>query len=87
VLKQGKRTCVVSVRAPLLSTSGAHELCSRFGGGGRAGAAGIDALPLADLDRFLAAFAATTWGEPQVPTSIDTAQPASKPIPTEVSPC
>jgi hypothetical protein len=79
VLKQGKRTCVVSVRAPLLSTSGAHELCSRFGGGGRAGAAGIDALPLADLDRFLAAFAATTWGEPQVPTSIDTAQPASNP--------
>ena len=33
-----------------------------FGGGGRARAAGIDSLPANDLDRFIAAFAATQWG-------------------------
>ena len=54
----------ISVRAPLASPSGAHELCSRFGGGGRARACGIDALPAADLERFVAAFAAARWGEP-----------------------
>lgn len=54
---------VVSVRAPLALPSGAHALCSRFGGGGRARAAGIDHLPAADLERFVAAFAATRWGE------------------------
>jgi single-stranded DNA-specific DHH superfamily exonuclease len=53
---------IVSVRAPLVSPSGANELCSGFGGGGRARAAGIDQLPAADLDRFVAAFAATPWG-------------------------
>lgn len=54
----------VSVRAPLASPAGADRLCSRFGGGGRARAAGIDALPVADLERFVAAFAAAPWGEP-----------------------
>ncbi|GEM_PF-2120539 len=54
---------VVSVRAPLASPSGADALCSRFGGGGRARAAGIDGLPADDLDRFLAVFASTRWGE------------------------
>jgi hypothetical protein len=54
----------VSVRAPLATPAGAHALCSRFGGGGRARAAGIDALPAAELDRFIAVFAATPWGEP-----------------------
>ncbi len=53
-----------SVRAPLASPAGADALCRRFGGGGRARAAGIDALPAAELDRFVAAFAAARWGEP-----------------------
>jgi hypothetical protein len=53
----------VSVRAPLASASGADALCSRFGGGGRARAAGIDDLPAADLERFLAAFSGMRWGE------------------------
>ncbi len=60
---QGTGGYVVSVRAPLASPSGADELCSRFGGGGRARAAGIDGLPPDDLERFLAAFASTRWGE------------------------
>lgn len=46
----------VSVRAPLLAPGGADALCRPFGGGGRAGAAGIDALPDAELARFAAAF-------------------------------
>ena len=58
----GTGAYAVSVRAPLASPSGADALCSRFGGGGRARAAGIDGLPAADLERFLAAFASTRWG-------------------------
>lgn len=47
---------VVSVRAPLARPQGADALCRGFAsGGGRAGAAGIDALPPARLDDFLAA--------------------------------
>lgn len=53
---------VVSVRAPLRASSGAQRLCTRFGGSGRAAAAGIDHLPPERLDRFLDAFAATHWG-------------------------
>ncbi|WP_341917125.1 hypothetical protein [Polaromonas sp. YR568] len=53
---------VVSVRAPLVAAGGARELCRRFGGAGRAGAAGIDHLPAQELDRFLEAFGATRWG-------------------------
>lgn len=53
----------VSVRAPLAAPAGAHALCSRFGGGGRARAAGIDGLPRGELARFVAAFAAARWGE------------------------
>ena len=45
----------VSVRAPVADPREAAALCRAFGGGGRAGAAGIDALPAADLDRFVAA--------------------------------
>jgi len=42
----GQDGFVVSVRAPLVSASGAVELCSRYEtGGGRAGAAGINHLP------------------------------------------
>lgn len=49
----------VSVRAPVARPSGADELCRSFAtGGGRPGAAGINQLPEADVDRFVAAFAA-----------------------------
>ncbi len=47
----------VSVRAPLAAPSGADALCRQFAsGGGRAGAAGINHLPSAALNSFLAAF-------------------------------
>ena len=49
---------LVSVRAPLVSRLGADNLCRRFPtGGGRAAAAGINALPAPQLDKFLSAFA------------------------------
>ncbi len=49
---------LVSVRAPLASRQGADSLCRQFPtGGGRAAAAGINALPASQLDSFLAAFA------------------------------
>ena len=54
----------VSVRAPLASPWGAHELCREFGGGGRARAAGIDGLAREDLDRFVKAFTGKRWSEP-----------------------
>ncbi len=48
---------VVSVRAPVANRSGADTLCLRFAtGGGRKGAAGINALPEARLEDFTAAF-------------------------------
>jgi hypothetical protein len=53
---------VVSIRAPQCMPSGADEFCRRFGGGGRAGAAGIDHLPAAELERFVAEFSAARWG-------------------------
>lgn len=50
----------ISVRAPLARPQGADRLCLAFpGGGGRAGAGGIDGLPAARLDEFLSALAAT----------------------------
>lgn len=52
----------VSVRAPQAAPVGAAEFCRRYGGDGRAGAAGIDHLPAPELDRFISAFAATHWG-------------------------
>lgn len=58
---------VVSLRAPLSTPGGADALCRRFGGGGRAGAAGIDHLPAAELQRFLAELAAMPWAEPTRP--------------------
>jgi hypothetical protein len=49
---------VVSVRAPQQGPRGADTLCLAFpGGGGRAGAAGIDALPRERIDEFIAAMA------------------------------
>lgn len=53
---------VVSVRAPRVAPEGADALCVAFGGGGRAAAAGIDGLPAASVERFLAAFAGVHWG-------------------------
>lgn len=53
---------VVSLRAPQHSPGGADEFCRRFGGGGRAGAAGIDHLPAAALPDFVAALAVARWG-------------------------
>lgn len=54
----GAGLLVASVRAPQRGPRGADALCRAFpGGGGRAGAAGIDRLPQARLQEFLAAFA------------------------------
>lgn len=48
----------VSVRAPLARPQGADALCRQFpGGGGRAGAAGVDLLPRERLAEFVEAFA------------------------------
>lgn len=48
---------VVSVRAPLNNRTGADELCKKFPtGGGRRGAAGINHLPLSNLDNFIREF-------------------------------
>ena len=52
---------LVSVRAPRVAAGGANELCRRFGGAGRAAAAGIDRLPSDDLERFIREFAAARW--------------------------
>ena len=53
-------TYLVSVRAPLDDKQGADELCRQFPtGGGRAAAAGINALPGDQLDAFVDAFAAS----------------------------
>ena len=55
VAKQGGY--LVSVRAPIERPRGADTLCMNFEtGGGRAGAAGINTLPEAELKRFLAEF-------------------------------
>ena len=52
-------TYLVSVRAPLDDKKGADLLCRQFPtGGGRAAAAGINALPGDQLERFIDAFSA-----------------------------
>jgi len=52
----------VSVRAPLAAPTGADELCRRFdSGGGRKAAAGINCLPEAKGEEFVAAFR-VAWG-------------------------
>lgn len=51
----------VSVRAPLRFPVGAADFCRRFGGDGRAGAAGIDQLPAHQMGRFIDAFSAARW--------------------------
>ena len=48
---------VISVRAPIAINTGADELCRQFPtGGGRQGAAGINHLEEADMDKFIQAF-------------------------------
>lgn len=54
----------VSVRAPRAAPGGADRLCAAFGGSGRAAAAGVDALPPRDLDRFVQALSAARWPGP-----------------------
>lgn len=49
----------ISVRAPLSNRNGADVLCRQFpSGGGRAAAAGVNALPPEQLDTFIGAFSA-----------------------------
>jgi hypothetical protein len=49
----------VSVRAPLARLQGADTLCLKFPtGGGRKGAAGINRLPVSEIEPFLASFRA-----------------------------
>jgi len=51
------RSLRISIRAPLIHRHGADTLCRQFpGGGGRAAAAGINALPAERLDEFIRAF-------------------------------
>ena len=57
-------TLVVSVRAPVSHPHGTVDLCRKFGGDGRAGAAGIDHLPAAEQQNFIDAFMATPWDSP-----------------------
>ncbi len=53
----GEAAYRVSIRAPRSRKTGtASDLAVQFGGGGRAAAAGIDALPDAELDHFIGAF-------------------------------
>lgn len=58
VLVNPDHSLMVSLRAPLTSRQGADALCRQFAtGGGRAAAAGINRLPAAELERFIALFA------------------------------
>lgn len=65
VLKDnGDATYTVSVRAPVRASHrprGADALCRQFGGGGRAGAAGIDRLSHGELESFVSAFRRMRW--------------------------
>ena len=54
---------LISVRAPLQRRKGADALCRQFPtGGGRAAAAGINALPADQLGQFTNAFLTHAWG-------------------------
>lgn len=57
LVDNGNGTYMASVRAPLQRKKGADDLCRKFPtGGGRAAAAGINALPEEMLDDFLGSF-------------------------------
>lgn len=59
ILTRNQGGYVVSVRAPINNRKGADELCLQFEtGGGRAAAAGINHLPVGDMDKFIQAFKA-----------------------------
>lgn len=63
VVDNGNDTFMISVRAPLVNKQGADVLCRAFPtGGGRAGAAGVNALPNDRLDEFMKQFFATFAG-------------------------
>jgi hypothetical protein len=62
ILTRRSEGYTVSVRAPLAAPTGADELCRRFdSGGGRKAAAGINCLPDAKVEEFVAGFRAA-WG-------------------------
>ncbi|MCK8073689.1 DHH family phosphoesterase [Vibrio sp. 1CM23M] len=53
-LNENQQDFTVSVRAPLNNRTGADEVCSQFStGGGRKAAAGINALPVDEKDKFI----------------------------------
>jgi hypothetical protein len=63
VLVRHGHSLTVSIRAPTARPAGADALARTFStGGGRPGAAGINALPEDDLGRFLTAFRASFTG-------------------------
>lgn len=51
LIKKKGKTYQVSIRAPKNNLIGADEIASKFGGGGRKGAAGIDGLAAGQLQR------------------------------------
>jgi hypothetical protein len=60
VLVPARGAYVVSIRAPAAHPHGADALAREFpSGGGRPGAAGINALPVSELERFAARFTAS----------------------------
>ena len=63
IVDNADSTLRISVRAPLADRKNADTLCRAFPtGGGRAAAAGINALPPEMLDEFVSAFQATFTG-------------------------
>jgi len=57
LVDNGDGTLLISVRAPMNRKKGADTLCLAFPtGGGRAGAAGVNALPEGMLDKFISTF-------------------------------
>jgi len=59
---------LISVRSPRCAPTGAAEFCRRYGGDGRAAAAGIDHFPVDQLDALAADFLATPWADaPKTP--------------------
>lgn len=66
VLQSRNGGYLVSLRAPQDSAARADTLCRRFGGGGRAAAAGIDRLREDQVPAFLAALEQTDWQAPPV---------------------
>ena len=44
---------LISLRAPANEPTGAGEVCAKFGGGGRAAAGGVDALPINNITDFI----------------------------------